>query len=358
MDCKKWTIILGPSDEVQPEDIPEDINLLLPGIRYLTEINLSPINFSWLARRSINRVAKSVAKAAHGVIFDPQEGSITTPSGVKRYESRRREQRFSILEMNWLFTDGPLLEKNGPEIFVKFLETRLPESMPRRYGEYEPVQHLYAKTGRDHFLQFLCDNNWSIVWYPTRPVLHVNVTSYGKNWGPTSRGFRANKVSLAIEASAINQPGWETAIKDIWYKLSELITPFYGDVKILDGYVSSGATYSLARDTERSSSSDPWWKGIPLTLGLAAVIGEPYLSLWPEFRHAATIDKGLAFLTLDDWTRKGDISTRIGGVPEVLARHGHWEEKRISDRGVLRDYVVEYPKIWPFEGPFSDQRPR
>jgi hypothetical protein len=70
-----------------PEDLPEEIAASLPGIAYLTELNLSPVDASEVARKFLVRTGTAIAKATHGVIFDPQLPQMTLPSGIKRFAS-------------------------------------------------------------------------------------------------------------------------------------------------------------------------------------------------------------------------------------------------------------------------------
>jgi hypothetical protein len=39
---RDWQVVLGRSLKVLPEDVPETVAQTLPGIAYLTELNLSP----------------------------------------------------------------------------------------------------------------------------------------------------------------------------------------------------------------------------------------------------------------------------------------------------------------------------
>lgn len=48
---RDWQIVVGRSVDVLPEDIPEDVANALPGISYLTELNLSPIDSPEAARK-------------------------------------------------------------------------------------------------------------------------------------------------------------------------------------------------------------------------------------------------------------------------------------------------------------------
>lgn len=41
---RDWQIVVGRSLKVLPEDVPEAVARVLPGIDYLTELDLSPID--------------------------------------------------------------------------------------------------------------------------------------------------------------------------------------------------------------------------------------------------------------------------------------------------------------------------
>ncbi|HEY1921224.1 MAG TPA: hypothetical protein VGG44_00545, partial [Tepidisphaeraceae bacterium] len=67
-----WQIVIGASNKVLPEDIPPGIEGLLPGIRWLTCMNLEG-RATKNAKELLTSTAKKIAKAAHGVISDNQE---------------------------------------------------------------------------------------------------------------------------------------------------------------------------------------------------------------------------------------------------------------------------------------------
>jgi hypothetical protein len=133
--------------------------------------------------------------------------------------------------------------------------------------------------------------------------------------------------------------------------MSKVINPFFGDVRTLHGLVRSGGTFAVARDSEQHPVVSWWWKGIPKTCGHAAVLGEPYLSLWPEFKEHAHYDDNLAFLSNDTWTEANEVSSRIGGVPNALSQQSQPPEPNLPT--APRPKAV-YPRVWPFGEPYSD----
>ncbi len=345
---KHWQIVVSSSVEVFLEDVPEDVAKLIPGISYLTGLTLEPIGAPKIAYKLLSAVSKRLGKAGHGVILDPQTDAIITPSGVKRYQSQRRDERFSVLYFSWYFTEGPLLTNTGLFNFINLLENMLPEAMPKRYGLFEPPQYVYSKTGRKHFLGFLQEHSSDIVvWYPHRPVVDVTISCSPK-WGASRLGFRANYVRVGIEATALKQPGWDMALDRFWRAASQAIQPFFGDVRTLKGFMRRGATFGSDIKTDFHPVKGPWWIGIPHKVGHAIVLGEPYLTLWPRFIETSQTTDSLAFLSTNNWMIQEEVSNLIGGIPNALAQRliPKWVT---TSFGKTIKWNTEYPPKWPFE---------
>src|SRR5215469_7308248 len=84
IERKNWQIVVSSSDRVEPEDVPEEINKLLPGIEWLTNLNLEG-RATKEAFRLAQSSASEIARFSHGIVLDQQDGSIRLPSGVKRF---------------------------------------------------------------------------------------------------------------------------------------------------------------------------------------------------------------------------------------------------------------------------------
>jgi hypothetical protein len=340
-----WQIVVNPSDKILPEDIEDEIASLLPGISFLTELNLEGRSTD-VAKRRLRSAAKAIAKATHGVVVNPQEDTIETPAGVSRFSPSPKEERFSVIQLSWWFLNDALLGRAKRESFFGLLERQLPEAMPKRYGLYEPPQHVYAQTGKEHLHQFLDENlHDPIVWYAHRPVASVHL-AFPKPLGASRQGFRSNLVEIEIESAALNQPGWAENLPRFWRQTSGLLRPIYGDVRKIGGYVRHGAAVYVTADSLEQSdeTTRSWfWRGIPLNLGQAVVLGDDYQKLWPDFVAKSQIEDGLAFASTADWSSEEDLSQRVGRVPKALAL------RPLAGMGRSQ----QYPEVWPF-GPVFD----
>jgi hypothetical protein len=348
---KNWQIVIGHSNKVIDDDLPEGAEALLPGILYVADINLEPINAPKTAHSKLNSISKRMAKNSHGIILDQQLGTFQTPAGVKRYMPKKREKRFSILVLSWWFNDGPLLTEEGLDRLISLMERKLPEALPRRYGQYEPPQHIYSSENKAHFLRFLSDNmETSVVWYPNRPVIGVYLFC-SKQWGMKRQGFKSNYIKVLFESSVLEQPGWAISIRNFWKSASKIIQPYYGDVRTLNNAIRSRSSYSIDGKTDFHPVRGPWWKGIPSKLGHAAVIGDPYFSIWNRFVKSSEIDISLAYLSNKKWSGKRDASKIIGGVPRNIAQRIKPKTITTKRHGYKSSHVEwnkDYPSLWPF----------
>ena len=327
---KGWQIVLDDPVGVDAEDVPERIGGLLAGIAYLTRISAEPAHAPKAAHQLLMRTARSLAKAAHGVLHDPQEDSFQLGSGVKRFVPPGKEQQDRTLALSWWFGPDALATKAGFETLVGLLRKHMPEALPRRYGTYEPPEHRLSERGDAHLVEFLATEGrrFMPVLFPHRPV-----TGFGMHlpepFGQSQdrHGFRANTISIEILAATLQQPGWERQVRGLWRRMSEFLQPFYGDVRFVS-------------DSQPHPVRAWYWRGMPRTPGVAAVIGRAYQELWPPFAEARQPGGSLAYFEAEAWGEPGDIFAGAGGLPADLVNPNanYWG-------------IEKYPVLWPFDLP-------
>lgn len=348
---KDWQIIVANSTKLLEEDIPKKILSQLPNIKFLTEISLEPIGAPNSAYVKLTQIMKHIGRESNGIVEDIQSDKIYLPTGVSKYISTKsgKEERFSTLVFTWLFTESPLLEKDGVNKFVKLLEKYLPEALPRRYGSHTPPEFKLVEKGTKHFIEFLEKNkNNYPVWYHAHPVVSVSV-NFNEQWGfrrnVNSKNFYANYVKVDIDSEILNQPGWKEHLMIFWKNISIFIKPFYGDVRCLNNQIRGGTTYLIDAKSERHPINGGAWKGIPKSLGQAIVIGQPYNHLWNKIKEKGIKQDGLYFVSTQDWQKREELVTILGKVPRDIAQF----EPSFIHKMLGKEYnQVKYPKVFPF----------
>jgi hypothetical protein len=337
----KWQVSVH-SDAVLPEDIPAEVQSMLAGIGFLTEINLSPFDAGAKGRKWLSRTARELAKLSRGVIADPQDGTVALPGRLKRFSALEKSDAASLLTMKWCFVDGPLIQRNVTEL-IEVLTRFVKEALPRRYGLWEPPQYQLAVEGLEHFVRFIAENE-NVVWYPSPPVSDVHL--FVPDEHHLKRGFRPGTFTLSIDTDALGQPGWQHAAHVLWKQISAAVRPFYGSVRISHGWRRSRGRYFIAaKDIQEAADASPefgnlwgWWRGIPRSESrLGVVIGPPYLDLWKAFADQCHRVGGLGFVSAVDWTQTSNALETIGQAPA-----------EISEQLRRPDGDSDYPPVWPF----------
>lgn len=396
LDGNEWLLSTGPSDCVVPEDVPEEVVGAFPGIRHVVYLSLEPNAAPQAGHDALSSTAREIAKIARGVIFDSIEGTVQVLSdeeydsvpghksaslraALARLErithllrdmlwpkSRPRDpqattekSRTSVLILSWWFERDGLVSRDVIDRILNVLNTHVPEALPKRYGLLEPPPYTLEKTGRKHFTGFLAEHlSDSIVWQTEHPVTGVAVNiRHECGWQQigTSFEYRCNYFSLQIDAEALVQSGWQTVLRRMWRLLSTELRPFFGEVRTLKGYVRMGDRVMSDSATEPNPTRSGWWQGIPPRLGHAAVVGQPYLNLWPAFKQQTEpILDGLGFLSTADWTTEEDAADLVGGVPQEIALPALPYLKMNRLGGVETIYPQEYPPQFPFGSPQGD----
>ena len=350
-----WQVVVGPQHRVDPDDVPEDVHAALPGVQQMTELNLEPIDAPSSAYALLRRIAKAVASASHGVILDLQTGTLTTARGVRRFAPTARNRVTDALVLSWFSVSDVLRSREWLDQFVGYLERRLPEALPVRYGPYEPPSHRLLETGRVHLIDLLAEEYLDdskpglMVWSPKRPVLNVALSLSA---GPCRLGWRAHRVTVAVEAAVLQQPGWPTALCQVWRDVAHLARAFYSDVRTLRSQRLTAATTEEWLSADRHPVCAAFWAGVPADGGHAVSLGEPYLREWPAFELAGTREEDIVFLIASDWSQPGNVFEQIGGVPERLAA----QSSGYAPAGLGPNLDRVYPPAWPFGPTHLDRR--
>lgn len=106
-----WLINICHPVRVEAEDIPSEVSSQLPGIAFLTEVNLEGDFAPSVVSQAIS-IGKFMAGRVHGLVQDPQRECLLTPSGVRRIEQARVDERFDVLELIILVSGEPFSSRD------------------------------------------------------------------------------------------------------------------------------------------------------------------------------------------------------------------------------------------------------
>lgn len=280
-DIGEYTVTIEECVSVENEDIPIDVLLAFAGIRYLTVLHLQPYTNEKEVVDKAMKYAKNVAKEFDGIVENPQfDNPIWLVNKPKAFKQKMRDA--DKISVCW-YIDSQQSLSNQMAGFVELLEKYLPQALPKRYGSFEPPQFKYSETGKEHFIKFLEDEHWPVI-YGAKPITYIFVSDVCvDNQKFKDAGYRCNKIEIELLKEAYLEPNWQFAVKRLFQEVAKVFKPFYAEII----------------DEKESAICSWWWKGIPIKRGDPIIIGEPYSALLKNLPVENEIETGLYYFEND-----------------------------------------------------------
>lgn len=348
---ESWQILVGPLDRIEAEDVPREIETVIPGVAWLVGVTLEGSRSA--ALETLPAVLRQLAVAGDGAVED--RGLLITADGsIHRRRPARPPRVIDLLKLSWFWSDGaPAQGFDGLTAVVRRIDESLPEALPRRFGLTEPPQLRWEDEGLDGFVRFLDENRDDvIIWYPRAPVRDVDLHER-RRWR-FDPGFAVNRLTIDVDAAALKKRGWGQKLASAFTGIAEVVQPFYAEVRLLRGFHGSGRHLSSEPgETDVDPINGNLWRGLPNQPALAVALGTPYVGRWPALEAIAE-KRGNLLLACPK-----DLSTSAIEIPEPPGRlvqrfDGRWEWFRHPTPGgasvpaVTTRYPDKLSKDWPF----------
>jgi hypothetical protein len=364
--------IWGPSP-MSWEDAPPEAVALQAGIAWHVEVSLEG---SDAGLRKVTRAVQAVAKAGAGVVAD--EDNVWRPGSRRRTRwsapSEPMSNESEFLKMIWWTAESTLASPEGTQALVETLNRVIPEAIPVRWGDFEPLPLSLETEGLDGLARFIERHQDGLVHTKVRAPFYEFLIA--DVYGPRKReepGLRLSPAgtwevkpraatptmgrSLTIEVagSILKQPGWGRQLSVAFRRLSLVVRPFYAEARIetdvpwgygqvhLDGSPVKGSPRYRSRTHVPPVHSMNWW-GFPRVAPLAMVVGPPYTAHW---HHPGGIGlEDLIVYSSESWPDPAP-----GGVPvasEDLLQG--FDPRRVDPRHKDKTSPIptRTPATWPF----------
>ncbi len=271
----------GPS-RVEAEDLPDAANGAIGASGWLVQISVKPsTEATWPMDLAIH-----LARAADGVLYDPQEDRVAWPKGFKPRDPVSGEERITEVELDW-FTAWSSTDPDLPRRFLDLVRDHAPEALPTRYGGYEPLPFRFAgEHAQEEFVTHWLEegSSWTpgLSWNATRP-------SFGGSSRMSTQldpdqprpGRPISRFRLSFDGRAFSR---DPAFTE---RMIGLFTSIAGG---LDCVYAAGVVHRdvlLKRGREWSDHQTEWgpipradrWIGLPAGPTWLAWFGTPYVEL-------------------------------------------------------------------------------
>jgi hypothetical protein len=244
--------------EVEPEDVPEEVLAHVLEPRWMWAILVEGSSQAEIPHAV--KFAKRLAKAVEGAALDQQTGEVRAKVGSRATVAPPKDTRIDLLELHWYaFADAA--PSDPVDDWTELCGRYLPEALPRRYGEYEPLQHRLDRDGPE-VLRELVRMDEDPFFSATKPCLD----------GSFFRNDDILTIRLSLHESAVRDPGWQAAARRLFVAYAERRAAFLAIGEIVGRVLWNGRstsydgreenTFSLSRRDERWVGLTPypvWW---------------------------------------------------------------------------------------------------
>jgi hypothetical protein len=218
------------------------------------------------------RFAKKLAAAANGAVFDPQTDQVWAKAGQRVAARPERNERIDVIDIDWYFAGGTT---NLAERYLAAARRHLPEALPRRFGEFEPLPFKLEESGDSGFVEAVDQSKSLLFWSAKFPALsgNVSVNSYrAGEWEPVPH------ISITVERSAFGDVRWRSALRSFFLEIGTGGGLYYAFAEVVRNLSWSGRTIWFDGEQENTDSLLRWQGGEWGWMGL-----NPYPVWWSLF---------------------------------------------------------------------------
>ena len=267
----------GPN-RIESADVPDAAYGAIGRAGWLVEISGKPSsNVIWP-----RDLATHLARAADGVVYDPQEDAVTWPAGWRPRDRQTGAVPINQVDVTWFFKRPMDIERFAGRV-VEVVGVHAPEALPQRYGSFEPLQHRFA--GSDRAERFAAAwgaaaEDWisSLFWTGTRPCLggFLSMSSLRKH--PRDSSLATIRVSLTFDGRAFaHDPAFTERIVGCFTAVGGIAGCIYGAICVERGYtINRGRVTGTAMSETGPFPRADVWIGLPPSPTWMAWFGRPY----------------------------------------------------------------------------------
>lgn len=287
---------------VERSDLPDEVATRLLGITAMYEVSVDGGGRTEIA--TATRFAREIAAQVSGGVYDRQSDRLVWPRGTRRRFKPPKAERIDTLALQWFVRreDAP---PDLPALVLESLRVLLPEAMPRRFGDVEPLPHRFEESGADGFVQ-----NWrasqELLWSTTSPCLDGAMSFLGESVvfpkGVPDPDHIVGQFSLTFDLRALDDVRWQHELTDAFCRLAETSGAFFAQAAVERSWGYGGGSLWADKSTKtipsRVTRQRTWRTLLPHPMWLAWY-GPLYRPLVEPFIGEEWTDKGAGLLRRD-----------------------------------------------------------
>jgi hypothetical protein len=238
---------------VELEDLDEQVIASVLDPQWLTQFSV-PAACSDSDLKLAKQLAKHIADACHGSVYDPQLDKVIWPRQSRRRfvtPRKAREERIKLLNLDW-YLPASQSSVDTAKLFLQILRKICPEALPRRFGTFEPFQHR-LDAGDESFLSVWAevsrDKTGDMFFWKAKKPFDSGYVCFPDQREPQIIGAkRPIHLSIDVDNRALEgNAAWCETVVNLFIEVARKLRAFYAN-----GSVGRNVTVR-----------GRWWLGLP-----------------------------------------------------------------------------------------------
>lgn len=213
----------GPFD-VEPEDVPEELALVAIGVTVMYQVLVE--GSAEVSIPHAVRFSKRLAASVNGAILDQQSDAIWAGKANRTVPRPKGNERIDLIEMTWHFLPGVA---DLASLYLTTARKYLPEALPRRFGEFEPLQSKLETLGDSGFREAADNSKGLLFWKGSFPVIDGNLAT--RKWDGSPADLPTFRLSL--ERSAFEEPKWRNALRALFVEFGRAGQAYFASAEVI-----------------------------------------------------------------------------------------------------------------------------
>jgi hypothetical protein len=224
------------------------------------------------------------------------------------------------------------LPSDLPALFFDLLRTYMPETLPRRFGSFEPLQGRLDEAGREGFITAWHAEPMSLFWKGTPPSLGGSMHGLGDELiGAQHAGEHpVGSVQLSFDHRAFLDGRWREDAVELFVRSAERLAAFFAfaDVDRNVGYSQGNLWYGPETMTNPGVMVRNVWMGLPRFPVWLAWLGSLYRPLVERSVPSALAE-----------VRGTGVLVRTSEMPDAQLPGTTTQRRRLFSRGEPKEEV-------------------
>lgn len=197
------------------------------------------------------RFARRLARSLGGAVVDQQSGQVWARGASRVTAKPQRDQRVSVIRITW-YSRQDDVEGDAGRMYTALCRRLLPEALPRRFGEFEPLQGRLADVGDDGFAG---------AWRDATPCIGGWMSA-----GPNEpHPHRVWDMTVDVHYEPLGAAVWRDAVRRLFISMAEHLNAFYPSAEVTRDNIWTGRSMWVDGNTEWpiSPARREGWMGLP-----------------------------------------------------------------------------------------------